>query len=138
MTRVIINNGKSSASPADELYLLGERNCLTLRWYDIDYKIFHLISENMATIFIFLSIMDKIKTILHSNSRWRYPTIKKFVFCQDLKSRLMELHNKNSVQTRTKLSKIIDPKLVKMFSMYMNFIPVSSTLNRYLIKIIWI
>lgn len=41
MTRVIINNGKSSASPADELYLLGERNCLTLRWYDIDYKIFH-------------------------------------------------------------------------------------------------
>lgn len=48
---------------------------------------------NSTTIFIPLNIVEKIEAILHSNPRWGHPPINEFVFSQDLRSRLMELHD---------------------------------------------
>lgn len=50
---------------------------------------------HMTTVFIPLDIIVKIETILFSNPRWGHSPINEFVFSQDLKSRLMELRNKN-------------------------------------------
>lgn len=80
---------------AGEPYLSGKGNTLTLKWYDIDYETLGLRSEHMTTVFIPLDIIVKIETILFSNPRWGHPPINEFVFSQDLKSRLMELRNKN-------------------------------------------
>lgn len=93
MTRVTINNAESYEGFADEPYLSGKGNCLTLKWYDINYETFHLKSGNMTTIFIPLKIIDKIEAILYSNPCWGHPPINEFVFSQDLKSRLMAIHN---------------------------------------------
>lgn len=93
MTRVTINNAESYEGFADEPYLSGKGNCLTLKWYDINYETFHLKSGNMTTIFIPLEIIDKIEAILYSNPCWGHPPINEFVFSQDLKSRLMAIHN---------------------------------------------
>lgn len=93
MIRVTINNAESYEGFEDEPYLSGKGNCLTLKWYDINYETFHLKSGNMTTIFIPLEIIDKIEAILYSNPRWGHPPINEFVFSQDLKSRLMAIHN---------------------------------------------
>ena len=93
MTRVTINDGRTYEGFADEPYLSGKGNCLTLKWYDLDYETFGLRSMNSTTIFIPLNIVEKIEAILHSNPRWGHPPINEFVFSRDLRSRLMELHD---------------------------------------------
>lgn len=95
MTRVTIRGGKTYAGFSDEPYLSGKGNCLTLKWYDIDYDTFRLRSSNMVTIFIPLDIIIGIESILYSNPRWGHPPINEFIFSDTLRQRLMKLHDKN-------------------------------------------
>ena len=102
MTRITIRGGKTYEGFADDPFFLVDGNSYVLKWYDIDYNDFGLRSNNMVTIFIPLDIIIGIESILFSNPRWGHPPINEFVFSSELRSKLMELHEKYMQSERKK------------------------------------
>lgn len=92
--RITTKDGKVCEGFADEPYLTGKGNSLTLKWYDMDFKTGHLRSSNMVTIFIPLDIITKIEAILYSNPRWGLPPFNEFLFSSEIKQKINDCRKK--------------------------------------------